>query len=149
MNIRHKNDKIILCACGCGAKIKEKDKYGRLRKYISGHNTIKKYDDPTQYKREWNHRNQESRYTLKIKRGYKLKKEVVIMSSGKCKKCGISYDGKNGCIFQFHHKKPHIKCFPINIRTLINFSWEKIKIEIKKCVLLCANCHFQIHNKEY
>ena len=33
-------DEIIQCACGCGKELEKYDKYGRERKYISGHNSI-------------------------------------------------------------------------------------------------------------
>jgi len=31
-------NKLIQCACGCGAEFLERDKYGRARRFISGHN---------------------------------------------------------------------------------------------------------------
>ena len=55
----------------------------------------------------------------------------------------------NSCVFQVHHRDPLKKEFVVNTRTLINYSWKKILNEIKKCELLCANCHFINHNKEY
>lgn len=139
----------VPCACGCGVQIENKDKYGRDRKFISGHNTPRKYEDPTQYKREWNHRNRKSRYESRIARGYRLKAKVIFLMGGKCCHCPLRYNGKNACVFQAHHKDPSRKLFPINIRTLCHYAWTKILDEIEKCKLLCANCHFIEHNKEY
>ena len=139
---------MIECACGCGKKLKSKDRYGRNVRFINGHNN-RKYEDPTQYKREWNHRNRKSRNKSKVARGQKLKARVVNLMDGKCNDCGLKYNDKNACVFQVHHKDPSKKLFVVNTRTLINYSWEKILIEIKKCELLCANCHFIKHNKEY
>lgn len=140
--------KLVDCACGCGRKIKNKDKYGRDKKYISGHNN-RKYDNSTQYKREWNHRNRKSRYESKIARGHRLKVKVIKLLGGKCLSCNLEYNGKNACVFQIHHKNPKDKLFVVNTRTLINYAWKKILEEIKKCNLLCANCHFILHNEEY
>jgi len=137
-----------LCACGCGKKISDKDKYGRDHSYISGHNG-RKYKDKRQHKREWNHRNRKSRNESKVARGRRLKGKVVILIGGKCKGCHLKYNGKNACVFQFHHKDPSKKKFVINTRTLINYSWKKILKELKKCELLCANCHFIKENEEY
>lgn len=140
--------KTIKCSCGCGMELKNKDRYGRDKHFVNGHNG-RKYEDPTQYKREWNHRNRESRYKLKIERGHRLKREILTLLGGKCKKCNLSYDGKNGCVFQIHHLVPKNKKFIINTRTLNTYSRERILVEMKKCELLCANCHFINHNKEY
>ena len=41
---------MVDCACGCGEKIKNKDLYGRDKKFVSGHNG-RKYEDPEEYKR--------------------------------------------------------------------------------------------------
>jgi hypothetical protein len=139
---------VKLCACGCGEKIEPTDKYGRLHEYISGHNG-RKYEDPTQYKREWNHRNRTSRYESKVARGHRLKVRIILLLGGKCSDCNTTYNGKNACVFQTHHEEPRKKEFVINTRTLMNYSWEKILIEVKKCKLLCANCHFIEHNEEY
>jgi len=141
---------LIECACGCKKLIKSKDKYGRNVLFINGHNN-RKYEDPTQHKREWNHRNQKSRYESKVQRGHRLKSKIINLMGGKCTNpnCNLLYDGKNGCVFQLHHKNPEIKLFNINTRTLINYSWNTILKELKKCQLLCANCHYIKENKEY
>lgn len=144
----YKEASIIKCACGCGQKLRSKDRYGRDKRFINGHNN-RKYDDPIQYKREWNHRNRKSRYEYKVKRGQRLKGKIVVLMGGKCEECGLSYDGKNACVFQMHHKNPKDKLFGVNTRTLINYAWKKILEEIKKCNLLCANCHYMLHNEEY
>jgi len=137
-----------LCKCGCGNKITLTDKYGRNHDYISGHNG-RKYKDPMQHKREWNKRNKDKRYLAKVERGHKLKVKVINLLGGKCKDCGLIYNGENACVFQVHHKNPSKKEIVVNTRTLINYAWSKIEKEIKKCCLLCANCHFIKHNKKY
>lgn len=144
----YKNAPLIKCACGCGQILKSKDRYGRDVRFINGHNG-RKYKDPTQYKREWNYRNRDYRYSKKVERGHKLKVKVIKLLGGKCVDCGLEYNGKNACVFQIHHKDPSKKLFVVNTRTLINYSWKKILKEIKKCELLCANCHFKKHNEEY
>lgn len=44
----------------------------------------------------------------------------------------------------FHHRNPEVKSFGLSVRGLTR-SWEKIKKEIDKCVLICANCHREVH----
>ena len=70
---------IKLCKCGCGQEISLTDEYGRNHDYVSGHND-RKYKDPTQYKREWNHRNRQSRYKSKVERGHRLKVKIIKFS---------------------------------------------------------------------
>ena len=133
-------DKIISCKCGCGGRFKRFNKYGRERKYISGHNG-KKYDDPKQHKREWNHRNREQRLNYKTQLITKFKKELVLEKDGKCKNCGIKYDGNNLAIFDFHHRDPSVRLFGVNKRNMNKRSKQELRDEAKKCDLLCANCH--------
>ena len=56
-------------------------------------------------------------------------------------KCG--WQG-NQAAFQFHHKNSNKKDFLIG--NVANKSWDKIKEELKKCDLLCANCHAIKHS---
>lgn len=136
------------CKCGCEEEIPITDRYGRKHDYVSGHNG-RKYKDKNQHKLEWNYRNREYFYKNKIKRGHLLKQKVIVIMGGQCKHCHLKYNGKNGCVFQMHHKKPKDKKFVVNIRTLGTYSWKRILLEIKKCELLCGNCHFMEHNEEY
>lgn len=45
----------------------------------------------------------------------------------------------------FHHKKPSEKIFGLGQYSKAN-SLDELKDEIKKCVLLCANCHSELHS---
>jgi hypothetical protein len=135
---------IIECACGCGGELKSKDHYGRDKKYINGHNG-RKYIDPTQYKREWNHRNRIHRQKYKMEFVHKRRGKLIELAGGKCSNCGLEYNGKNAPIFDFHHRDPNTKDFNINDNSLNRFSLEKALSEVKKCDLLCSNCHRLYH----
>lgn len=140
----YKNAPVILCTCGCGRLTKSKDKYGRDKKYINGHNG-RKYDDPKQYKREWTHRNRKKRYTAKQRWIRRRKKNLIIKWGGKCGLCGIEFDGECTSIFDFHHRVPSKKKFCINNRTLNRYGIKAVEAEAKKCDLICANCHRMLH----
>ena len=59
----------------------------------------------------------------------------------KCKKCSYS---KNTAALHFHHKVKKEKLYEISkMRT---FSKERLKEEISKCDILCANCHIEEHH---
>ena len=62
---------------------------------------------------------------------------------GKCVACGFNkYDNA----MDFHHKDPQKK--DPDFRNLRGWSWDKIKEEMKNCVLLCSNCHRGVHAGE-
>lgn len=137
----YKNAPIIKCACGCGTDMKSKDKYGRDRKYVSAAHANKIYDDPTQFKREWNHRNREARYRYKKIYIRRRKVNLIKLKGGKCMRCGIEYDGTNATMFDMHHRDPLKKKMLLSMITLGNRAWAVILEEAKKCDLLCSNCH--------
>ncbi len=73
-----------------------------------------------------------------------LNKKIIINSfGGKCQICG--YDK---CIsaLAFHHKNPKEKEFDISkIAGKSKLSYNDIK-ELEKCILVCHNCHSEIHS---
>ena len=70
------------------------------------------------------------------------KKEAVEYLGGVCKDCDL----KDECvdIYDFHHLDPNEKDFAIGKN---NSNFNKIKKELDKCILLCANCHRRRHSK--
>lgn len=76
-------------------------------------------------------------------RGIKRKDILIEMCGGKCAHCGYC---KNRSALSFHHIKPSEKSFPMDSRHISNRSWESCISEIKKCILLCLNCHAEVHN---
>ena len=54
--------------------------------------------------------------------------------------------GYNKCVasLDFHHEDPTKKEYGISSNGS-TISWEKLKIELDKCILLCANCHRELH----
>ncbi len=135
---------IVLCACGCGGSTKSKDEYGRDRKYINGHNN-RKYKDPTEYKRAWNHRNRSQRQAYKHDRIHRFKKDLIVEAGSRCTICGLGFDGECTAIFDFHHRNLEDKVFNVNNGALSKYSMAKVQTEVKKCDLLCAVCHRLIH----
>jgi hypothetical protein len=71
----------------------------------------------------------------------KLKSMVVEYKGGKCMRCGYS---KSIWALDLHHLDESTKEFGLSARGMTR-SWEKIKKEADKCILLCANCHREIH----
>jgi 5-methylcytosine-specific restriction endonuclease McrA len=76
-----------------------------------------------------------------VKRRKKLKEMAIEYGGGSCQVCGYK---KCSRALAFHHKKPDGKDFGLSARGLTR-SWEKTKIELDKCILVCSNCHMEIH----
>jgi len=76
----------------------------------------------------------------KIRR-YRAKAFAIQLLGGKCTDCG--WHG-NQAALQFHHLEAEHKDFTIG--NVANKSWEILKKEVKKCALLCANCHMIRHS---
>jgi 5-methylcytosine-specific restriction endonuclease McrA len=76
------------------------------------------------------------------KRRKKLKRMAVELMGGKCSLCGY-----HKCIraLEFHHLDPLKKEFALSTKGLTR-SWDKIKEELLKTVLLCANCHREVED---
>ena len=68
---------------------------------------------------------------------------IVGLKGGECFLCG--YD-KCVAALEFHHTDPSQKDFEISKRW--SMTDERIKAEIDKCVLICSNCHAEVHYNE-
>ena len=72
----------------------------------------------------------------------RLKRRLVDYKGGKCERCG--YD-KCFAALDFHHLVPGEKDFSLSRGSSLSF--DKLKLEVDKCILLCANCHREEHYK--
>lgn len=83
----------------------------------------------------------------RFKRAIKVKQQCIDFLGGKCKECGEN----DLYALTFHHINPEQK--NIEIGKLINngycFENKKIQEELKKCELLCFNCHMKKHRGKY
>lgn len=76
-----------------------------------------------------------------VKRRKLLRQKSIEYKGGKCIICG--YD-KCDQVLEFHHIDGSIKDSGISAKGYTR-SWEKVKKELDKCILVCANCHREIH----
>lgn len=83
-------------------------------------------------------KNCDNKETIKRFRNYK--RQAVEYKGGKCVKCGY-----NKCLgsMDFHHLDSKQK--DLNWERMRKWSFEKIKKELDKCILVCRNCHGEIH----
>ena len=83
------------------------------------------------------------RYNIEAvaKRRKIIRQRAIESVGGKCIKCGYN---KHPEVLEFHHRDPSQKDFNISKKGHCR-SWQRISEEIKKCDLLCANCHRELH----
>jgi hypothetical protein len=72
----------------------------------------------------------------------RTKIKLVEYKGGCCERCGYN---KSNSVLQFHHLNPQEKDFNIGNKS---YSFERIKKEVDKCIMVCANCHIEIHEEE-
>lgn len=75
------------------------------------------------------------------RRRAKIKELAVEYKGGSCENCGYCK-----CInaLEFHHTDPNEKDFGVAAKGNTR-SFDKIRAELDKCVMLCANCHREEH----
>src|SRR3989344_1146885 len=71
----------------------------------------------------------------------KTKKRALIYKGCGCVVCGYSTSTRS---LIFHHLDPRLKDFGVGSGVR---SWERLVVELDKCVLLCANCHGEVHDE--
>lgn len=72
----------------------------------------------------------------------RLKERIIYVMGGQCQCCGYRRCQQ---ALELHHLNPEEKDFTFSANA--NRSWENVRPELKKCILVCANCHREIHNK--
>lgn len=112
----------------CGSSLK-----GRQTKYCS-----------RLCKNTFNNLNYQS-YLAQQRRGRERKLKLIKLKGKKCKYC--KYD-KNYAALGFHHIISNNKNFQLDLRSLSNRKWEVILKEAEKCILICSNCHAEVHNPD-
>lgn len=94
--------------------------YDTLRNYIISNKITPKKRDTSKYRKN-------------------VKEQLIQYKGGKCQICGY-----NRCTqaLDFHHLDPKEKELKISGGTRC---FETLKKEVDKCILVCANCHREIH----
>ena len=92
------------------------------------------------YKRSAGHTMTKCNSCMANLRRHRVKSKAIAYKGGKCKLCGY-----NRCerALDFHHVNESEKDFDISGSHCRK--WVSIKTELDKCILLCRNCHSEVH----
>ena len=83
-------------------------------------------------------------YKDTLKRRRNFKSQCLEYKGSECSICGYN---KCEAALDFHHLDSTQKDFTISKARVCSFN-EKVKLELDKCILLCANCHRELHFNE-
>lgn len=73
-----------------------------------------------------------------------LKQLALKYKGSKCSVCGYH---KCFAALEFHHMNPLKKDFKISQRGFCRKNLtDKVKVELDKCIVVCSNCHREIHH---
>ena len=82
----------------------------------------------------------QSHLAYRLARRKDKKKQLVKEFGGKCSQCGYS---KSMRALTFHHLDPKVKDLDLN--NSMDMDLDRIREELAKCILVCFNCHMEIH----
>jgi 5-methylcytosine-specific restriction endonuclease McrA len=110
------------------------------REHLQNHSQMGAYTMAKKETRTYQDRREYLIKAVTIRRK-KIREMAIAYKGGQCAACGYKR-----CFeaLEFHHLDPTQKDFTISDRGYSQ-SWEKIKAELDKCVMLCANCHREAH----
>lgn len=108
---------------------------------MSHKKTEKRREYHKEYMRKWYQENKSKHIAYVRARDKRIKEWLTeYKQSLICEVCGENHPA---CL-EFHHINPQEKDFAIG-RMRDKSSWSKLKDEIAKCRVLCANCHRKEH----
>lgn len=117
---------------------KSLDCFAKLSKSIDGVRSICKSCMSDYHKADWKEspeRRTSVRANLKRQRQHNLEKMIESLGEQRCADCGET----NLLKLEFDHLRD--KKFNISEGIAKGYAWKRIKEEIDKCQVLCANCH--------
>ena len=95
-----------------------------------------------EYDRKKGHTRTVCNSCMSNRKRHDLKNKCVEYKGGKCERCGYN---KSKRALAFHHLDPSQKDFGISGSH--GRSWEAIKKELDKCIMVCHNCHSELHDE--
>ena len=84
------------------------------------------------------HKHKERYYQVARERNKKIAELIARLKAGPCKDCGKKYPPY---VMDFDHLPGQIKIANVSYLKRHRVAFEKIEAEVKKCDLVCANCH--------
>lgn len=127
--------------CSCCKELKPFSDFSLNKSKKSGYSSECKPCHRIKRKRYYESNKTSEKARVKASKELKRSQYVELKSKLSCQICSEGHPAT----LQFHHLDPQEKEFEIADAFWNGLSLEKIKVEIAKCVVLCANCHAKEH----
>lgn len=98
------------------------------------------------YSSEWYQKNKEKTLAKNKRNSQKILEWLQnYKAEHGCHECGYN---EHSCALDFHHVDESKKDFALNLAQRKRYGMERIRKEVAKCIVLCANCHRVHHHKK-
>lgn len=135
--------------CGLCKQEKKLSEFNKNRSKSSGFNTVCKVCSKKRsrlyYKENSEKHKKEVRKRVKLFQINLRNKIFNFLKQNPCVDCGEN----NPIVLEFDHRDTKNKDFTISVGYSKKYSWKKIKKEIDKCDVRCANCHRKRTAKQF
>ena len=139
-----KRTKKVHACVGCGKPIsREALNCNSCAKKLTRDRICQRCGKAYRYERELSNTSRYCASCSTISSRKRKKERLVELKGGKCEMCG--YDKCLGAL-SFHHLDPSEKAFGFSSKELCK-AWDKLVAEVEKCILVCMNCHAEIHEE--
>lgn len=136
-NSNHNKKRTNITCISCGNNIDKTRGIKYCKECTNTRYNVRNYCNKTSdQKRQFNLQT----YSNQKQRGYIRKIELINYLGGKCSICG--YD-KNLAALAFHHESK--KEISLDMRHISGTSMNRLYKEIEGCIVLCHNCHMELH----
>lgn len=125
--------------CGKCGKVKDIEEFFLNSSKTDGRQSYCK-ECKKRYDKKYFQKNKQHHYDRRKNRARNIY-DIVDGYKGACTLCGEDHIAT----LVFHHEDPKEKELSISIAMKYGWSVERLLKEIKKCVVLCCNCHAKLH----
>lgn len=74
-----------------------------------------------------------------------IKRQLVKELGGQCRECGYN---KSLAALEFHHYDDNKNNTIASLMSKNSFNLDLIRNEARKCIILCSNCHRELHSSD-
>jgi hypothetical protein len=94
-----------------------------------------------EYNKKKRERGERVPFNLDLAKERRLAKKQKVYDYKASTGCILCQENDPCCLDLHHHNDDKIA----SVATMLHYRWERIEEEMKKCIILCANCHRKLH----